>query len=117
MSIIKVLKGINAVAGYLSEIKHSLGMPRKSIIEAIGIGLPAWDPPEPRPPAPPDHEAVARAKEVIQMGSLQEKQTFDRAMQKWRQVRDGQPQQPSPAERKVPQEPGPRPQQGASREG
>lgn len=104
MTIIKTLKSLNAVGGALRGILPNLSVSRKSIMEAIGIGLPQWDPPEPFPPSPPDHETVARVQEATGMSTLQERKSFDKIMQTWRQVRDGQPPQPAqvPGRRELP---------------
>ncbi len=104
MSIIKVLKGLNGISGYASVIQNSLGTPLKSLREAVMIGLPGWDPPPPEPPRPPNVELAARVQEAIGMGSQQEKAAFDKAMQSWRTIRDGQPRQPAevPGRRELP---------------
>ena len=98
--IIQELKGLYRVAGALSEIKHALGLPRKQILESVMIGLPVWDPPEEKPPLPPDQAAVDRVKGVIGVSSLQERRSFDKVMQSWRQIIDGQPPQPAPVPRR-----------------
>lgn len=114
MSIIKVLKGINGIAGLGSIIQNPLGTPLKSLREAVMIGLPGWDPPPPEPPHPPDVELAARVQEKIGMGSQQEKAAFDKAMQKWRDIKDGQPRQPAdvPGRRELPPAPQPAKKEG-----
>lgn len=104
MSIIKVLKGINGISGLTSIIQNPLGTPLKSLREAVMIGLPSWDPPPPKPPEPPDYELAARVQEAMGMGSQQEKAAFDKAMQKWRDIKDGQPRRPAdiPGRRELP---------------
>jgi hypothetical protein len=104
MAIIRVLKGINGIAGWGNIITNPLGSPLKSLREAVMIGLPSWDPPPPKPPSPPDYELAARVQEAIGMGSQQEKAAFDKAMQTWRNIRDGQPRQPAdvPGRRELP---------------
>jgi len=100
VAIIAELKNINRVMGFAGQIKHSLGIPTKSIMEFVKVGIPWLDPPPERPPAPPDVETVARVQEVIGMGTQQERKSFDKVMQTWRQVRDGQPRQPAEVERR-----------------
>lgn len=104
MSIIKTLKGINGIAGWASIITNSLGTPVKSLREAVMVGLPGWDPPPPKPPEPPDFELAARAQEAIGMGSQQERAAFEKAMQKWRDIKDGQTRRPAdvPGRRELP---------------
>ncbi len=104
MTIVKQLKSLSGISALGGVITNSLGTPLKSLREAVMIGLPSWDPPPPKPPSPPDHELAARVQEAIGMGSQQEKAAFERAMQTWRQVRDGQPRQPAdvPGRRELP---------------
>lgn len=104
MAVIKELKSLWGVTGALSGIKNAITSPMKAIREAIMIGLPSWDPPEPVPPRPPDQATVDRVKEVIGMSTLQERRAFDKIMQTWRQIKDGQPPQPAqvPGRRELP---------------
>ena len=54
MAIIRQIKSLNAIAGQLRIISDITGGALKSMREAVMIGLPMWDPPPRRPPAPPD---------------------------------------------------------------
>ncbi len=95
MAIIGQLKGINRIFGFLNVIGNSLGVPGKGLLEDVMVGLPQWDPPEPRPPEPPDEALVARVKEAQGMAAQQEQRAFEKAMQTWRKVRDGQRREPA----------------------
>ena len=95
MAIIRQLKGLSAISGQLRAIMEPLERPMKRLREAVMIGLPAWDPPPPRPPAPPDHETVARVQEVIGMGTLEERKALDRVTETWKKTRQGQPREPA----------------------
>ncbi|MDP1908855.1 MAG: hypothetical protein Q8K85_11190, partial [Hyphomicrobium sp.] len=68
MAVIRELKGLWGIMGTVREITDVLEFPRKMLREAVSIGLPSWDPPEPAPPSPPDQETVERVMEVIGMG-------------------------------------------------
>jgi len=107
MAIIQQLKNLNAVFGFMNGIAHSLGVTPKQLTEMVSVGLPAWDPPEPRPPEPPDEALVARVQEAQGMAALQEQRAFEKAMQTWRKVRDGQPREPAqfPGRRQEPLQP------------
>ena len=95
MAIIRQIKSLNAIAGQLRIISDITGGALKSMREAVMIGLPMWDPPPPRPPAPPDYETVARVQEVIGMGTLEERRAFDKVTETWRKVKRGEPPQPA----------------------
>ena len=95
MAIIRELKGLNQIAGQIRFIGDISGGALKLIHEAVHIGLPLWDPPPPRPPAPPDHETVARVQETIGMGTLEERRAFDKVTETWRKVKRGEPSQPA----------------------
>ena len=116
MAIIKQLKGLNAIAGQLRIVGDITGGALKSIRESVMIGLPMWDPPPPRPPAPPDHETVARVQEVIGMGTLEERRAFDRVTETFRKAKRGEPRQPAqfPGRR---EQPAPAPEQEKSPRG
>ena len=81
MAIIQQLKNLNAVFGFMNGIAHSLGVTPKQLTEMVSVVLPAWDPPEPRPPEPPDEALVARVQEAQGMAALQEQRAFEKAMQ------------------------------------
>ena len=98
MAIIRQLKSLWGVMGTLREISDIANLPRKMLREAVSIGLPSWDPPEPAPPSPPDQETVDRVMEVIGMGSVEEKRAFDRVIGTWRKVTTGAPREPAPEE-------------------
>lgn len=95
MTIVKVLKGIFGISGLGSIITAPLGTALKPLREAVMIGIPGWDPPPELPPGPPDDDAAQRAKETIAMATQQELEAFNKVMQIWRKVRDGQPREPA----------------------
>lgn len=94
MAIIKQLKSLWGVTGTLREIADVFETPAKRLREAVSIGLPSWDPPEEEPPRPPDQEAVDRVREVIGMGSVEEREAFTRVMGTWRRITTGAPREP-----------------------
>ena len=105
MSIIRELKGLNVLSGQLRQIEDIFERPIKALREAVGIGLPIWDPPEERPPSPPDFATVARVQEVIAMGTVEERRTFNKVLETFRKVRQGEPRE----EPSAPPPPGPPP--------
>ena len=98
MAVIRELKGLWGVVGTVREIADVLERPLKSIREAVSIGLPSWDPPEPAPPLPPDQETVDRVMEVIGMGTVEERRAFERVIGSWRKMVTGAPREPPPEE-------------------
>lgn len=98
MTIVKELKTLAGFGGALRGVTDIFNRPLKVLQEAVGMGLPSWDPPPVVPARPPDVETAAKVKEMMGMGTLQEKQTFDQVMLGWRQIRDGQPRQPARVE-------------------
>ena len=99
MAIIRQMKSLWGVMGTFREISDVLNRPRKMLREAVSIGLPSWDPPEPAPPRPPDQETVDRVMEVIGMGSVEEREAFSRVMGTWRKITTGAPREPAPEEK------------------
>lgn len=98
MAVIKELKGLWGVMGTVREIADVLGRPMKSIREAVRIGLPSWDPPAEVEPSPPDQETVNRVREVIGMGTVEERRAFERVIGTWRKVITGAPRETPPEE-------------------
>ena len=98
MAVIKQMKSLWGVMGTLGEITDVLQRPAKMIREKVSIGLPRWDPPEPAPPLPPDQETVDRVMEVINMGTVQEREAFGRVLGSWRKITTGAPREPAPEE-------------------
>ena len=94
MAMIKQLKGLFGIMGTLRQISDVLEQPLKMIREAVGIGLPHWDPPEEVDPEAPDLAAVERVREVIDMGSVGERKAFDKVMGTWRRIVTGAPREP-----------------------
>jgi len=93
--VVSELKELNGGLGTIREIIDIGGLSVKSLHEQVGLGLPSWDPPPPLGQLPPDYEAAARAQEDMGMSTLQERQAFDKVMQIYRQVADGEPRQPA----------------------
>lgn len=98
MAIIRELKGLWGVAGTLREITDQLNRPTKALRELVNIGLPEWDPPPPAPPLPPDLVTVQRVQEVIAMGTVEERNAFNRVIGQWRKITTGEPREPPPEE-------------------
>ena len=84
MAVIRVLKQLNVVSGVTRQLTDIIRRPLKVLMEKVTIGLPDWDPPPPAAPLPPDQEAVERAMEVINMGSVEEQRAFSKVMGTWR---------------------------------
>ena len=111
MTIIKELKSINVLGGLLREMTDVIRAPRKLLHEAVSIGVPYWDPPEDRPPTPPDPEAVTRAQEVISMAAADERRLFTRVLDIQRKIKSGEPREEPRATPPIPPPPGPRPRE------
>jgi len=99
VAIIKQLKSLWGVAGTFREIADVLQRPAKMLREAVSIGLPSWDPPEVEPRRPLDQESVARVREVIGGGGVEEREAFSRVMGSWRKITTGAPREPAPEEK------------------
>ncbi len=97
MTVIRQLKGLGGVMASVRGIVDIFALAPKAIREAVMVGLPDWDPPPPAAPSPPDQETAKRAREVIGMGSVEERRTFDRVMGTWRKITTGAPREPPPA--------------------
>ena len=95
MAIIKQLKSLWGIMGTFREMADVLNRPRKMLREAVTIGLPSWDPPPPAPPRPPDQEAVDRVREVIGMGTVEERRAFERVIGSFRKITTGAPREPA----------------------
>lgn len=95
MAIIKQLKTLWSIGGTFREISDVLNRPRKMLRELVTIGLPSWDPPEEVPPRPPDQETVDRVREVIGMGTVEEKRAFERVIGSFRRITTGAPREPA----------------------
>lgn len=96
MAVIRELKGLWGVTGTLREIADVVTRPLKSIRESVSIGLPSWDPPPPAPPSPPDQETVDRVREVIGLGTVEERKAYERVLGQWRKITTGQPRETPP---------------------
>ena len=99
MAIIKQMKSLWGVMGTFREISDILNRPKKMLRELVSIGLPSWDPPPPAPPLPPDQETVDRVMEVIGMGTVEEKQAFERVIGSFRKITTGAPREPAQEEK------------------
>ena len=110
MTVIAQLKGIHAVLGGITVLMHNLGIPRKQLLEALNVGLPAWDPPPELPPGPPDEALVARVQEAQGMAANEERRAFEKVVGTYRKVVGGEPRQPAevPGRRQEPPQPVPR---------
>jgi hypothetical protein len=107
VAIVAELKALSGLGGYLRILSDVLGLPSKSLIESVTMGLPTWDPPPEITGLPPDFETAARVQERVGMSTVQEQALFDQVMKSWRDVRDGEPRQPAVVETRPP--PGPKP--------
>ena len=92
--MIKQLKGLFGLMATFRQISDTLERPLKMIYELVGVGLPSWDPPEEVDPEVPDLAAVERVREVIDMGSVGERQALDKIMGTWRRITTGAPREP-----------------------
>jgi hypothetical protein len=92
--MIKQLKGLFGLMATFRQISDTLERPLKMIYELVGVGLPSWDPPPEVDPEVPDLEAVERVREVIDMGSVEERKAFDKVMGTWRRITTGAPREP-----------------------
>jgi len=95
VAVIKQLKGLWGVMGTLREISNIIPIAPKMLREAVTIGLPSWDPPPPSPPLPPDQVTVDRVREVIGMGTVEEKRAFERVIGSFRKITTGAPREPA----------------------
>lgn len=111
MAIVREMKALWRVAGRIRAVVDAFFTPPKRLFETVRIGLPRWDPPQEKPPPPPDHAAVARAREVIQMGTVEERRAFDRVITTWRRITRGEPRQPAPSPQPPPPPPPRRPEE------
>jgi len=111
VAIVTQLKALGRFGGAIRELADIAGRPRKMLHELVGIGLPIWDPPEPRPPSPPDQAAVDRAQEVIRMATEDERRALTKVLETARKVRQGEPRQEPKGRPPAPPPPGPRPRQ------
>jgi hypothetical protein len=114
VAIIRELKGINRITGVLRQGLNVFNRPRKMIREIVGIGLPVWDPPPPRPPAAPDHATVKRAEGKISLSVAEERQALDRVLGNWRRTKAGEPRPPAAPDQEPPPPPGRRPRPGVT---